>query len=131
MTLTAQRLKLIQRYLRLLVSLPQPHHNHCNWVAVRRTYVFTFQEVEKICRTLQSHVMLVWERSRTASCFKPQVAMFQLMSIAQKLPHDLNKVPLSSAEALVMNSNNYHLEALVRDSGSKGNMDKRRLSLGE
>ena len=29
------------------------------WVAVRRTYVFTSQEVEKICRTLQSHVMLV------------------------------------------------------------------------
>ena len=28
-----------------------------NWVAVRRTYVFTLQEVEKICRTLQSHVM--------------------------------------------------------------------------
>ena len=28
------------------------------WVAVRRTYLFTLQEVEKICRTLQSHVML-------------------------------------------------------------------------
>ena len=27
------------------------------WVAVRRTYVFTLQEVEKICRTLQSHVI--------------------------------------------------------------------------
>ena len=35
-------------------------------VAVRRTHVFTFQEVEKICRTLQSHVMLIWEGSRTA-----------------------------------------------------------------
>ena len=30
------------------------------WVALRRTYVFTLQEVEKICRTLQSHVMQVW-----------------------------------------------------------------------
>ena len=75
--------------------------------------------------------MLVWEGNRTASCFKPQVAIFQLRSIAQKLPNDLNKVPLSSSEALVMNSNNYHLEALVRDSGSKGNIDKRRLYLGE
>ena len=28
------------------------------WVAVRQTYVFTLQEVEKICRTLQSHVIL-------------------------------------------------------------------------
>ena len=27
------------------------------WVAVRRTYVFTLQEVEKICWTLRSHVM--------------------------------------------------------------------------
>ena len=34
--------------------------NSYNWVAVRRTYVFTLQEVEKICRILQSHVMLVW-----------------------------------------------------------------------
>ena len=49
-------------------------------VAVRRTYVFTLQEVKKICRTLQSHVMLVWEGSRTASFFKPQVAIFQLRS---------------------------------------------------
>ena len=38
------------------------------------------QEVKKICRTLQSHVMLVWEGSRTASFFKPQVAIFQLRS---------------------------------------------------
>ena len=30
---------------------------HYNWVTVRRTYVFTLQEVEKICQTLQSHVM--------------------------------------------------------------------------
>ena len=38
------------------------------WVAIRRTYVFTSQEVEKICRTLQSHVILVWTiRSRIAS----------------------------------------------------------------
>ena len=36
------------------------------WVAVRRTHVFTLQEVEKICQTLQSHVMLIWEGSRTA-----------------------------------------------------------------
>ena len=51
------------------------------WVAVRRTYVFTLQEVEKICRTIQSHVILAWTiRSRTASCFKPQVAIFQLRS---------------------------------------------------
>ena len=51
------------------------------WVAVRRTYVFTLQEVEKICRTLQSHVILVWTiRSQTASCFKLQVAIFQLRS---------------------------------------------------
>ena len=51
------------------------------WVAVRRTYVFTLQEVEKICRTLQSHVILVWTiQSKTASCFKPQVAIFQLRS---------------------------------------------------
>ena len=51
------------------------------WVAVRRTYVFTLQEVEKICLTLQSHVILVWTiRSKTASCFKPQVAIFQLRS---------------------------------------------------
>ena len=34
----------------------------CNWVAVRRTYVFTLQEVEKICRTFQSHMMLVSEQ---------------------------------------------------------------------
>ena len=35
----------------------------------------------KICRTLQSHMILVWTiRSRTASCFKPQVAIFQLRS---------------------------------------------------
>ena len=27
---------------------------------VRRTYVFTLQEVEEICRTLQNHVMQVW-----------------------------------------------------------------------
>ena len=53
--------------------------NAC-WVAVRRTYVFTLQEVKKICRTLQSHVMLVWEGSRTASFFKRQVAIFQLRS---------------------------------------------------
>ena len=39
-----------------------------NWVAVRRTYVFTSQEVEKICRTLQSHMILVWTiRSGIAS----------------------------------------------------------------
>ena len=56
------------------------------WVAVRRTYVFTLQEVEKICRTLQSHVTLhstisyfafSWW-SRTASCFKEQVAIFSV-----------------------------------------------------
>ena len=33
-----------------------------------------------LCRTLQSHVMLVREGSRTASPFKPQVAIFQLRS---------------------------------------------------
>ena len=55
-------------------------HTAYNWVAVRRTYVFTLQEVEKICRTLQSHVMLVWERSRTASFLEPQVAIVQLRS---------------------------------------------------
>ena len=65
-------------------------HTSSNWglmesrrllaVAVRRTYVFTLQQVEKICRTLQSHVMLVCEESRTASFFKLQVAIFQLRS---------------------------------------------------
>ena len=59
---------------------------YCYWVAVRRTYVFTLQEVEKICRTLQSHVTLhstisyfalSWW-SRTASCFKEQVAIFSV-----------------------------------------------------
>ena len=40
------------------------------WVAVSRTYVFTLQEVEKICRTLQSHVVLVWTiRSLALCCF--------------------------------------------------------------
>ena len=58
---------------------------HCRkslscWVAIRRTYVFTLQEVEKIYLTLQSHVMLVWEGSRTASVLEPQVAIFQLRS---------------------------------------------------
>ena len=50
---------------------------NCYWVAIRRTHVFTLQEVEKICQTLQSYVMLVWEESRTASFSKPQVAIFQ------------------------------------------------------
>ena len=35
----------------------------CYWVAVRRTYVFTLQEVEKICRTLQSHVMFTAQQA--------------------------------------------------------------------
>ena len=35
----------------------------CDWVAVRRTYVFTLQEVEKICRTLQSNVMQHWTKA--------------------------------------------------------------------
>ena len=47
-----------------------------NWVAVRRTYVFTLQEVEKICRTLQSRVMLVWEGSRTLPFLSHKLPFF-------------------------------------------------------
>ena len=49
----------------------------------------------KICRTLQSHVILVWTiRSRTAPCFKPQVAIFQLRSSYKlhQASRDLSKV---------------------------------------
>ena len=51
------------------------------WVAVRRTYVFTLQEVEKNLPDIAKSRDTIWTiRSRTASCFKPQVAIFQLRS---------------------------------------------------
>ena len=34
------------------------------------------KEVEKICRTLQSHVMLIWEGSRTASFLSHKLPFF-------------------------------------------------------
>ena len=34
-------------------------HRKLYWIAVKGTYVFTLQEMEKICRILQSHAMLV------------------------------------------------------------------------
>ena len=52
-----------------------------NWVAVRRTYVFTLQEVEKNLPDIEKSRDTIWTiRSRTASCFKRQVAIFQLRS---------------------------------------------------
>ena len=62
------------------------------WVAVRRTYVFTLQEVEKICRTLQSHVMQVWTMTFWLLAPDPDKA--------EPLPVLSNKLPFFSTDAL-------------------------------
>ena len=41
---------------------------------------FHFAGSEENLPDIEKHVMLVWEGSRTASFFKPQVAIFQLRS---------------------------------------------------
>ena len=64
-----------------------------NWVAVRRTYVFTLQGVEKICRTLQSHVMQVWTMTFWLLAPDPDKA--------EPLPVLSNKLPFFSTDALV------------------------------
>ena len=66
--------------------------NLCYWVAVRRTYVFTLQEVEKICRTLQSHVMQVWTMTFWLLAPDPDKA--------ESLPVLSNKLPFFSTDAL-------------------------------
>ena len=63
-----------------------------NWVAVRRIYVFTLQEVEKICRTLQSHVMQVWTMTFWLLAPDPDKA--------EPLPVLSNKLPFFSTDAL-------------------------------
>ena len=69
-------------------------HKHIRpfWVAVRRTYVFTLQEVEKICRTLQSHLMQVWTMTFWLLAPDPDKA--------EPLPVLSNKLPFFSTDAL-------------------------------
>ena len=61
-------------------------------VALRRTYVFSLQEVEKICGILQSHVMQVW--TITFWLLAPDSGK------AEPLPILSNKLPFVSADAL-------------------------------
>ena len=70
----------------------KPQINTHYWVPVRRTYVFTLQEVEKICRTLQSHVMQVWTMTFWLLAPDPDKA--------EPLPVLSNKLPFFLTDAL-------------------------------
>ena len=75
------------------------------WVAVRRTYVFTLQEVEKICRTLQSHLTLHRTISYWLSADEAEllpVSRNKLPFFQSKSWHKLHKILFAGAYVLLL-----------------------------